>query len=100
MIKFSEMGIKPPCDSMVGDKIKISKILNCEITVMNYKIDDSKFQKNKSGKCLCLQIETEGEKRVVFTGSNILINMIQQVDKKDLPFSCKIVKEGEHFEFN
>jgi len=26
--------------------------------------------------------------------------MIQQVDKKDLPFSCKIVKEGEHFEFN
>lgn len=99
MNKFSDLGIKPPCDTMTGDKIKISKILNCEIIVTNYKIDDSKFQKNKSGKCLCIQIEIENEKRIVFTGSDILINMISQVDKKDLPFNCKIVKEGEHFEF-
>lgn len=85
---------------MTGEKIKISKILNCEITVTNYRVDDSKFQKNKSGKCLCLQILFEGEKRVVFTGSDILISMILQVNKNDMPFTCRIIKEGEHFEFN
>lgn len=99
MKKFSELGIKPPTDHLVGDKIKISKILNREIVVLNYKVDDSKFQKNKSGKCLCLQIELDSEKRVVFTGSDVLIRMIQQVKKEDVPFCCTIVKEGEHFEF-
>jgi hypothetical protein len=99
MRKFSDLGIKPPCDSMTGEKIKISKILNREITVINYKIENSKFQKNKSGKCLCLQVEIDQEKRVVFTGSDVLITMIQHVKKEDMPFSCTIIKEGEHFEF-
>ena len=99
MKKFSELGIKPPADQMTGDKIKISKILNREITVTNYKVEDSKYQKNKSGKCLCLQIEIDGEKRIVFTGSDVLIKMIIQVKKEDMPFGSAIVKEGEHFEF-
>lgn len=99
MKKFSELGIKPPCDSLTGDKIKINKILNREITVVNYRINTSKFEKNKSGKCLCLQIELDNEKRVVFTGSDVLIQMIQQVKTEDMPFTCTITKEGEHFEF-
>ena len=99
MKKFSELGIKVPADTLTGDKIKINKILNKEIKVINYKIDDSKFQKNKSGKCLVLQIEVDNEKRIVFTGSDILIKMIQQVNKEDMPFICMIIKEGEHFEF-
>jgi hypothetical protein len=99
MKQFSDLGIKPPSDQMTGEKIKISKILNCDITVTNFKIGDSKFQKNKSGKCLVLQIELKGERRVVFTGSDVLIKMIQQVRTEDMPFTCQIIKEGEHFEF-
>jgi len=99
MKKFSDLGVKPPSDTMVGEKVKITKVLNREITVLNHRIDDSKFQKNKSGKCLCIQIQLGGEKRVVFTGSDVLINMIRQVKKEDFPFICTIVKEGEHFEF-
>ena len=48
MKRFSDLGIKPPIDQMIGEKIKISKILNCDITVTNFKIEDSKFQKNKT----------------------------------------------------
>lgn len=99
MKKFSELGIKPPPDKMTGEKVKISKVLNREITVLNYRIDDSKYQKNKSGKCLCLQINLDGNTRVVFTGSDVLIDMIRKVEKADFPFSCQIIKEGEHFEF-
>lgn len=99
MRKFNELGIKPPSDHLVGDKIKINKILNKDIVVCNYRLEESKFSKNKSGKCLYIQIEVDSEKRVLFTGSDVLIAMIQQVSEENLPFSCQIVKEGEHFEF-
>lgn len=99
MKKFSEFGIKPPNNTFSGEKIKISKILNRNIMVLNFKIDDSKYQKNKSGKCMCLQIEIDGSKRVVFTGSDVLMNMIRQVSKEYFPFECTIIKECEHFEF-
>jgi len=46
MKKFSDLGVKPPSDTMVGEKVKITKVLNREITVLNHRIDDSKFQKN------------------------------------------------------
>lgn len=84
---------------MVGDKIKIAKVLNREITVHDFRLEDSKFDKNKSGKCLHLQISITGEKHVVFTGSDVLIDLIQQVPKSEFPFTTIIVKEGEHFEF-
>ena len=49
MKKFSELGIKPPEIGFIGEKIKISKILNREIIVQDFKIDKSKYPKNKSG---------------------------------------------------
>lgn len=98
MKKFSDFKInvsKP----MAGEKIKISKILNREIIVTDYKITDSKYQKNKSGKCLCFQINFGDEKRVVFTGSDVLINQIKYIDKSELPFETIIIQEGDHYEF-
>lgn len=98
MKKFSDLGIKSEV-GMTGSKITIARILNREITVVSYRIEDSKFPKNKSGKCLFLQIEVDNEKRVVFTGSDVLLSQIKQVNPEDLPFVATIIKNGEHFEF-
>ena len=98
MKKFSELGVKTEV-RMTGSKINITRIMNREITVLDYKIEDSKFPKNKSGKCLFLQVEFDGERRVVFTGSDVLISQIKQVDPEQLPFAATIIKNGEYFEF-
>lgn len=98
MKKFSDLNIVVNTP-MTGDKIKISKVLNREIILSDYCFSDSKFQKNKSGKCLCLQIVYEGEKRVVFTGSEVLIKQVEQITKNDLPIECTIIQQGEHYEF-
>ncbi len=99
MKSFSDFNIPVPTGSFTGEKIKIAKIMNREIIVHDSRIDDSKFPKNKSGKVLVLQIEVDSEKRVLFTGSDILIGQIQHVQKEDYPFTVTIVKEGEHFQF-
>jgi hypothetical protein len=99
MKKFRDMDIKAG-DNFVGDKIKIDKVLNREITVLKHKVETSKYPKNKSGKCLHLQIEIAGVKNVVFTGSDVLISQIQQVAEGDFPFSTTIIKSGDHFEFS
>ena len=99
MKSFSELNIPVPTGSFVGEKVKIAKIMNREIIVVDSKVEDSKYPKNKSGKVLILQIEVDGEKRVLFTGSDVLITQIGHVQKEDYPFKVTIVKEGEHFQF-
>lgn len=95
MKKFKDFGIKPEIQSFIGDKIKMERILNREIVVFDYKIEDSKFH----GKRLDMQIGIGETKHVVFTGSTILISVIQKVPKEDFPFTTTIVRENEHFEF-
>ena len=97
MNNFKDFGIKPKLNTFLGDKIKIDRILNREITVSNYKIEDSK--RKPGTKLLTLQIEKEGTKHVIFTGSTILADMIQQVPKENFPFKTTIIKESEHLEF-
>ena len=99
MKKFSDLGVKLSQKHFTGDKIKIVKILNKEIIIHAYKIEPSKYPKNKSGNVLTLQIETAGEKQIVFTDSDVLMDQIIQVQEDNFPFSCTIVKNGEHFEF-
>jgi hypothetical protein len=95
MKQFKEFGIKPESQIFTGDKIKMERILNREIKVMDYRIEDSKYQ----GKCLHMQIEIGETRHVVFTGSGVLIEMIERVPKMDFPFITTIVKENERFEF-
>ena len=99
MTRFKDLNIKTHSDHLTGEKIKIAKILNKEIVITGFKIDQSKYPKNKSGQCLCLQLEADGEQRVVFTGSDVLIGIMEQVKKEDLPIETKIIQEGEHYEF-
>lgn len=97
MKRFSDLGIQTETQTFIGDKVKVKNILNKEITVHNYKIEESKFK--DKGKCLHLQIKIGDEMRVAFTGSKGLISVIEKVSLDDLPFTTTIVSNNERFEF-
>ena len=102
MNQFNQFGIQPSVKGFEGDKIKIAKLFDREIIVHDFRIEDSKvkeFREKGTGKCLHLQIELNGEKRIVFTSSSSLIEVIQQVPKTGFPFLTKIVRENERFKF-
>jgi len=98
MNRFKDFGIKTELQSFTGDKIKMDRILNREITVHDFRIEDSKYG-NGNNKCLYMQISIGETKHVVFTGSVALIDTIQKVPKEKFPFATTIVKENERFEF-
>lgn len=93
--KFSDFGIKPTLTHFVGDKMKISKILNREIQILDFSLQPS----NYNGTRMTLQFELNGEKHILFTGSTVLMEMIEKVPKTEFPFLTTIVQEGEHYEF-
>jgi hypothetical protein len=100
MKRFDEFNIKAPEKGFIGDKIKIARILDREIIVLDFKIEDSKhFLDKGNGKCLHLQISINDEKHIVFTGSCGLIETIIQVPKEDFPFTTIIRKENDRFKF-
>jgi hypothetical protein len=66
---------------------------------MAYKIVPSKFQDNGNGKCLNLHILNGGVENVVFTGSTVLMEQIEMVNKQDFPFTATIVNNNDRFEF-
>jgi hypothetical protein len=98
MFSFKEFGIKPTTKAFEGDKIKIERIINKLIVVMDIKIDKSKFDKG-SGKLLTLQIIVDNGKRVVFTGSANLMEMIEAVPKEKFPFETTITKDNDRYDF-
>lgn len=100
MANFSEFNIVIETKSFEGDKIKMSRILDKEIMVHHYKIEDSKcFADKGTGKCLQLQITFNNEKRVVFTSGVYLIEQIKQVPESGFPFTAIIVQQNERFKF-
>jgi hypothetical protein len=99
MKSFDQFGIKIISKGVVGDKIKMSKILNREIVVHHFKIDDSKCFKGASSKCLKLQISIKDESHIIFTSSSGLIEMIQQVPEDGFPFTTTITEENDRFKF-
>jgi hypothetical protein len=100
MNSFSQFNIKTNTKGFEGDKIKISKILNREIVVYDFKIDDSKCFKDKgTGKCLQLQISLSDQKHIVFTSSSGLIEAIHQVPENGFPFTTTIIEDNDRFKF-
>ena len=97
MNNFKNFKIKPNLTNFVGDKIKVKKILNKEIIIQKFKIEDSTAKKGT--KCLTLQIEYKDENHIIFTGSKILQEMITQVPEDGFPFKTTIVLNNEHLEF-
>jgi hypothetical protein len=95
MKSFKEIGTKPLTKSFEGEKIKIERVLNVEIIVLDFRVNPSKYE----GERLDLQIELNGNKRLVFTSSKFLREQIEKVDKSNFPFKTTIIRENEHFEF-
>lgn len=102
MNKFSQFDIKAPQKGFEGDKVKVERILNREIVVHDFKIDESKvkaFREKGSAQCLSLQISYNNEMHVLFTGSVVLIDQIKQVPKDKFPFTTTIIKENDRLKF-
>ena len=99
MKRFSEFGIKPTENGFTGDKIKIARVVNKEISIKNFKIVPSKYPEKGNGKCLHLHVEIGSSEHVVFTGSGVLMEQIERVSKEDFPFKATIVNVNDRYEF-
>lgn len=97
MFNFKDLGIKPTENTFTGKKIEIDDVLNTEIIIEGFKIQDSK--KKLGTQYLTLQIEKEENKRVVFTGSKNLMDLINQVPEDRFPFKTTIRKNDKRLEF-
>src|SRR5689334_17012044 len=97
MTNFSDLNIKPNITSFVGDKIKVKSLLNQPITILDHKIGPSKAKPGTD--LLTLQIEKNGDKRVVFTGSSVLMDQIKRVPKDKFPLVTTIKGDNEYYEF-
>lgn len=97
MNNFKDFNIKPKINAFVGEKIQVQKLFNLPITIFGFKIEPSK---QKSGTdLLTLQIEKSGEKRIVFTGSGVLIDQIRRVPEDKFPFMATIKGDNDYYEF-
>lgn len=102
MTQFSDLNIECASKAFEGDRIDIDRIFNQEITVQDFKIEDTKFAGYKEkgiGKCLYLQILYKGDQRVIFTGSSALLEVIKKVPRESFPFTTIIVKENKRYKF-
>lgn len=97
MNSFKDFNIKPNVSGFTGDKIKMDRVINVAITVIDYKIEPSKQKANTN--CLTLQIEKNGTRHVIFTGSKILMDMIEKVPKTAFPFLTTVSRDNEYYEF-
>lgn len=97
MNQFKDFGIKPELKNFTGDKMPIKRVFNTPIKVLDFKIENSKHKENT--RCLTLQIEYKDEKRIIFTGSTVLIQQIENVTKDKFPFTTTISNKNEYYEF-
>lgn len=93
MKTFRDLNITDESTQFTGSKIGIDYVLNQRITVLDFAIKDSKYKEKGNGKCLHLQIEYNGEKRVLFSGSVKLMRTLEMIDRDSLPFTTTIVKD-------
>jgi hypothetical protein len=97
MHNFKDLDIKPKITSFIGDKVPVKKLLNVPIEISEFRIEPSK---QKPGtELLTMQIAKSGEKRVVFTGSKVLIDQIKRVPQDKFPFVAVIKADNDYYEF-
>lgn len=97
MNNFKDFGIKSQIVAFTGDKISVKKLVdkNTLISVLKFKVEESK--KKPGTDYLTMQIEIDGVKHVVFTGSAGLISQIRQVPEDKFPFTTIIKKDSNDF---
>lgn len=83
---------------MTGDKIKIEEVLDKEIEVIGYKIGVSKYPKQPDSKVLTLHFKLGGVSRILFTGSNVLMEQCGKYES-EMPFRTRIEKVNKFYTF-
>lgn len=97
---FKDLDIKLPELGLIGDKIKMERILGKSIIVHGYKTKDSIVESTKGKTCLCLQISIKDEKRVIFIIASLLLQAVEKMKASDFPFETTIIKrEDGRFSF-
>ena len=81
-----------------GAKLKIDDIINKEITVIGYRVKDSKFTKDKITTCLTIQFLLGDTRHVVFTGSQVLLDQCKAYES-EIPFLATVKKVDKYFTF-
>ena len=78
--------------------MRIDDILNQEIEIIGCRITKSKYSKNQTGLYLTLQFINPGccDRRVVFTGSDVLISQVQKYQNQ-IPFITTIKKVNRYY---
>jgi len=99
MHSFKDFGIKAPAPAFAGDQIKMNKILNKQIIIHRFRIEESRFKDKGNGKRLDMQIEVSGIIYIVWTSSVVLQETIKQIPAASFPFTTTIVLENERLEF-
>ena len=79
---------------MPGTKKRIGQIIDQEITIVDFRIMDSKQRQNS--KCLQIQFILGDEVCVAFTGSVVLLDQVR-FSKDKIPFKTKINKNDNYF---
>ena len=97
MKKFSDFA-SDEVNALIGDKIKIDEVLGKEIKVVGYKISESKYKRDGNDKVLTLQFELEDESRILFTGSNVLMEQAIKYEN-EMPFLATIMKVNKFYTF-
>lgn len=93
--KFSDFAVEQR--PLEGEKIKMTEVLGKPILVQGYRLTESKFPTSKG--CLALQIEFQSKKRVLFTGSGVLIDQIKKY-AHEIPFETVITQPRKYYTFN
>jgi len=79
-----------------GDKERIDNILNRLILVTGFRVKNSQYSKNESGKYLTLQFSIENQTKIIFTGSDVLIGQLERYGP-EIPFAATIRKINRYY---
>ena len=97
MKHFSDLEVPSEETIYKGEKITVMEILNTDIEVHQFCVKPSKFTQDAN--CLHMQIKLNGQDKVVFTVSAVLIRQINSVGADNFPFQTKIVKRDKRYIF-
>jgi hypothetical protein len=101
MNTLQKLGIKNVPTGFLGKVIEIDEVFEKNIIIHRYEITESKYPKKNNDRLMNLQIEIEGDKRLLRTTSVGLMNVMRQVDGSNLPILTRIIKNRstKGFEF-
>jgi hypothetical protein len=76
-----------------GAKVPIDSILNTEILITGFRLGSSKYQE---GRYVTIQFVVDNERRIVFTGSQVVADQVQRY-QEHIPFLTTVKKINRYY---